>query len=108
MEYVHTLRLEEAKQMLETRELFLEAVTDEVGYEDASFFERLVRRKVRLITAQYCKRFGNLRKVLEGPGLETGSYKEWRVTIIFFHTLDQLNGLDPLQFKRMFVIPSVL
>jgi transcriptional regulator GlxA family with amidase domain len=65
MEYVHTLRLEEAKQMLETGELPVEIVAMEVGYEDASFFGRLFRRKVGLTPAQYRKRFGQLRKVLQ-------------------------------------------
>ena len=65
MEYVHTLRLEEAKQMLETSELAFEAVALEVGYEDASFFGRLFRRKVGLTPAQYRKRFGQLRKALQ-------------------------------------------
>jgi transcriptional regulator GlxA family with amidase domain len=68
MEYVHTLRLEESKQMLETCELPIEAIANEVGYEDASFFGRLFRRKVGLTPAQYRKRFGHLRKALEGPG----------------------------------------
>lgn len=68
MEYIHTLRLEEAKQMLEGGDLAIEAVADEVGYEDASFFGRLFRRKVGLTPAQYRKRFRGLRQALEDPG----------------------------------------
>ncbi len=64
MEYVQTLRLEEAKHMLETTELSVEAVADEVGYGDASFFSRLFRRNVGLTPAQYRKRFGGLRQAL--------------------------------------------
>jgi len=60
LEYIHTLRLEEAKQMLESTELPVEAVALEVGYQDASFFGRLFRRKVALTPAQYRKRFGPL------------------------------------------------
>ena len=41
-----------------------EAVADEVGYEDASFFGRLFRRKVGLTPAQYRLRFSVLRKAL--------------------------------------------
>jgi transcriptional regulator GlxA family with amidase domain len=67
MEYVHTLRLEESKHMLETSELPIEAIVNEVGYEDTSFFGRLSRRKVGLTPAQYRRRFGHLRKALEGP-----------------------------------------
>lgn len=44
MDYVHALRLEEAKQMLETTELSVEAIANEVGFEDASFFGRLFGR----------------------------------------------------------------
>lgn len=65
LEYVHTVRLEEAKQVLETTDLPVEAVAEEVGYGDASFFGRLFRRKVGLTPAQYRRRFGALRRVLD-------------------------------------------
>jgi transcriptional regulator GlxA family with amidase domain len=65
MEYVHTLRLEEAKQMLEGGDLPVEAVANEVGYEDASFFGRLFRRKVGMTPARYRRRFGALRRTLQ-------------------------------------------
>ena len=65
LEYVHTLRLEEAKHMLERGELPVEAIAQEVGYEDASFFGRLFRRSVGITPAQYRKRFGTLRRTLE-------------------------------------------
>jgi transcriptional regulator GlxA family with amidase domain len=64
LDYVHALRLEEAKQMLETGDLPVEAIANEVGYEDASFFGRLFRRKVGLTPAQYRLRFGSLRRAL--------------------------------------------
>jgi len=65
IEYVQTLRLEEAKQILETTVLPVEAVAQEVGYEDSSYFGRLFRKMVGLTPAQYRKRFGGLRKVLQ-------------------------------------------
>lgn len=65
LEYVHTLRLEEAKQLLETDARPVEAIAEAVGYEDASFFSRLFRRKVNLTPAQYRKRFRGLRAALE-------------------------------------------
>jgi transcriptional regulator GlxA family with amidase domain len=65
LEYVHTLRLEEAKQLLESTERPVEAVAEEVGYEDASFFGRLFRRSVGLTPAQYRRRFGAMRKALD-------------------------------------------
>lgn len=64
LEYVHAIRLEEAKQMLEASSLSIEAIANEVGYEDAGFFSRLFRRKVNLTPAQYRKRFADLRHML--------------------------------------------
>jgi transcriptional regulator GlxA family with amidase domain len=57
LEYVHMLRLEEAKQMLEASDAPIEAIAVEVGYQDTSFFGRLFRRKVALSPAQYRRRF---------------------------------------------------
>jgi transcriptional regulator GlxA family with amidase domain len=70
LEYVHTLRLEEAKHLLESTDQPIEAIANEVGYEDAAFFSRLFRRNVNLTAAQYRKRFGAMRKALEqGTGV---------------------------------------
>lgn len=66
LEYVHTLRLEEAKQMLESGDASIEAIAQDVGYEDAGFFSRLFRRKVSMTPAQYRRRFGSMRRVLGG------------------------------------------
>jgi transcriptional regulator GlxA family with amidase domain len=65
LDYVHSLRLEEAKQMLEREALTIEAIANEVGYEDASFFGRLFRRSVGVTPMHYRRRFGSLRKALE-------------------------------------------
>jgi transcriptional regulator GlxA family with amidase domain len=62
--YVHALRLEEAKHMLEAGSLPVEAIANEVGYEDAGYFSRLFRRQVNLTPMQYRRRFGSLRRVL--------------------------------------------
>lgn len=64
LDYVHTLRLEEAKQMLEAGDLPVEAIALEVGYQDASFFGRLFRRKVAITPAQYRRRFQPLARRL--------------------------------------------
>ena len=64
LDYAHALRLEEAKQMLETTDLSVEAIANEAGYEDTSFFGRLFRRKTGLTPAQYRVRFGSLRRAL--------------------------------------------
>lgn len=66
LEYVHTLRLEEAKQMLEAGDEPIERIAAAVGYEDAGFFSQLFRRRVKLSPAQYRKRFGAMRRALQG------------------------------------------
>ncbi len=63
--YVQTLRLEEAKQVLETTNMPVEAVAQEVGYEDGSFFRRLFRRKVGLTPGAYRRRFATVRRALQ-------------------------------------------
>lgn len=65
LEYVHTLRLEEAKHLLERSEEPVEAIANQIGYEDAGFFSRLFRRQVRLTPAQYRKRFGAMRRAVQ-------------------------------------------
>ena len=65
LEYVHTLRLEEAKQMLERSERPIEEVAYEVGYEDAGFFSRLFKRQVGLTPSTYRKKFASMRRALE-------------------------------------------
>jgi transcriptional regulator GlxA family with amidase domain len=64
LEYVHRVRIEEAKQMLETGDAPVEAMAAEVGYQDASFFGRLFRRRVGMTPARYRRRFGSLRRAL--------------------------------------------
>ena len=64
LEYVHTLRLEEAKQMLEAGNEPIEAIANAIGYQDPAFFGRLFKRKVGLTPAQYRRRFGAMRRML--------------------------------------------
>ncbi len=66
LEYVHHVRLEEAKQLLESGDTPVEAVALDVGYSDSSFFGRLFRRKVGMSPAQYRVRFGRLSRELQG------------------------------------------
>src|SRR5690606_12517150 len=73
IEYVDTLRLEEAKHALETTELPVEAIATQAGYEDASFFGRLFRRKVGLTPAQYRRRFRALRAALDEGARTAGA-----------------------------------
>jgi AraC-like DNA-binding protein len=43
----------------------IEAIANEIGYEDAGFFSRLFRREVNLTPAQYRRRFGSMRRALK-------------------------------------------
>jgi transcriptional regulator GlxA family with amidase domain len=46
----------------------IEAIANDVGYEDAAFSSRLFRRKVGLTPVQYRRRFGGLRRSLASVG----------------------------------------
>lgn len=48
----------------------VEAVTNEVGYEDTGFFGRLLRRKDGLTPALYRKGFGAIRKALQADATD--------------------------------------
>jgi transcriptional regulator GlxA family with amidase domain len=65
LDYLHALRLEEAKQILETQDIPVEAVALEVGYQDNGFFGRLFRRRVGMTPMQYRRRFASLRTILK-------------------------------------------
>ena len=55
--YVQALRIEEAKQLLETGAVPVDAIGREVGYEDASSFSRLFRRLTGISPGDYRRRF---------------------------------------------------
>lgn len=58
--YVQTLRIEEAKQLLETTAWPTDQVAAAVGYEDPAFFRRLFRRHAGITPARYRQRFRGL------------------------------------------------
>lgn len=62
LEYIHHVRLEEAKDLLEGSNNPVEAIAVDVGYSDNSFFTRLFKRKVGMTPAKYRQRFGRLAK----------------------------------------------
>ncbi|NVZ70665.1 GlxA family transcriptional regulator [Pseudomonas costantinii] len=55
--YLQTLRLERAKQMLESTRMTLESITYAVGYEDSNSFRRLFQQRVGVLPAAYRKKF---------------------------------------------------
>jgi transcriptional regulator GlxA family with amidase domain len=65
LDYVHHVRLEEAKQMLEGGADPVEAIAVDIGYSDSSFFSRLFKRKVGMSPVQYRQRFGRLARQLQ-------------------------------------------
>jgi transcriptional regulator GlxA family with amidase domain len=60
IDYIHTLRIEEAKQIIETEEGDMDDAGYRVGYEDPAFFRRLFKRQVGLTPAAYRKKFSGL------------------------------------------------
>lgn len=71
MDYVHAVRIEEAKQLLETKNEALEAVGQEVGYEDEASFRKLFRRLTGVTPSDYRRRFGldRFRRLTDGHQL---------------------------------------
>jgi transcriptional regulator GlxA family with amidase domain len=57
VDYVQALRMEEAKQILETSDAPTDAVAHMVGYEDPAFFRRLFKRLTGITPARYRQRF---------------------------------------------------
>ncbi len=72
LEYLHTLRLEEAKHLLETTARPVEDIANDVGYQDSTFFSRLFKRKTALTPAQYRRRFGALSRQLRNAASGRG------------------------------------
>ena len=61
MDYVHMLRIEKAKTMLESSDHAIDEIGHEVGYEDPASFRRIFKRKVSLTPGAYRQKFGYAR-----------------------------------------------
>lgn len=57
IDYLQNLRIEEAKRILESTRTPVEEIGAMVGYEDASFFRRLFKRKTGLTAGAYRRMF---------------------------------------------------
>jgi len=57
IEHLQNVRIEHAKRLLETGPMPVDAVSAAAGYEDASFFRRLFKRRTGLSPSQYRRMF---------------------------------------------------
>ncbi|WP_213086236.1 GlxA family transcriptional regulator [Roseateles sp. DAIF2] len=57
VDYVQALRIEEAKQLLESGGEAIERVASSIGYEDPAFFRRLFKRLAGITPGQYRQRY---------------------------------------------------
>ncbi|MEH6478273.1 MAG: helix-turn-helix domain-containing protein [Sneathiella sp.] len=60
LDYVQTLRIEEAKQMLETTDDAIDDIAETIGYEEPSSFRRLFKRTTGISPSQYRVRFKDI------------------------------------------------
>jgi len=60
IEYVHALRIERARQLIETGSGPIDDVGYRVGYEDPTFFRRLFRRAIGLTPAAYRRKYASI------------------------------------------------
>jgi transcriptional regulator GlxA family with amidase domain len=60
IDYVHAIRVEEAKQLLESTCSSVEQIGRLVGYEDPTSFRRLFKRKAGLTPAAYRRKFARV------------------------------------------------
>src|SRR5690606_31026946 len=63
VEYVQALRIEEAKQWLESTSEATETIANKVGYEDPAYFRKLFKRKTGVTPSRYRQRFQGIGKV---------------------------------------------
>jgi transcriptional regulator GlxA family with amidase domain len=68
IDYVQTLRVEEAKQLLEATSQPIDAIARQAGYEDPTSFRRVFKRLAGVTPGRYRQRFQDTGKRLRAPG----------------------------------------
>lgn len=66
--YLHKLRVEQAKHVLEQDRRTIQEVAEAVGYEDVTHFRSLFRRYTGITPSSYRSRFGQAAATGPGPG----------------------------------------
>ncbi len=61
LDYVHALRVEEARQLLETTDDAVASIGEDVGYSDIASFRKLFKRRTGLTPAEHRRMFGTAR-----------------------------------------------
>jgi transcriptional regulator GlxA family with amidase domain len=67
LDYVQNLRIEDAKRRLESSDEAADEIGFAVGYEDASFFRRLFKRRTGVTPGRYRRMFQPIRTGTPGP-----------------------------------------
>jgi transcriptional regulator GlxA family with amidase domain len=65
IDYVHVLRMEEAKQIIESGVESVDQVGFRVGYEDPAFFRRLFKRVAGLTPAAYRRKYTGILRTIQ-------------------------------------------
>lgn len=68
IEYVQALRIEEAKQMLETEAVSIDEIGTMIGYDDPASFRRIFKRGAGLSPATYRKKFQRISQIARPVG----------------------------------------
>lgn len=63
IDYVQNLRIESAKNLLETENTSVDEISVTIGYEDPASFRRLFKRKVGITPALYRKKFAQISRL---------------------------------------------
>lgn len=69
IDYVQAVRIEEAKQLLETTVVALDGIAQAVGYEDGASFRKLFKRLTSITASEHRRLFGidRFRRFRDGP-----------------------------------------